>query len=159
MPTTHPSDRIHFISARFYKDSTNSVRILKGFWKDSERIPKCYARIPEDSARNSHDSLMFAKFLQKFHNILQGFQKILRGIHMIPWYSQNFYKDSTTFCKDSEKIPKGFRKVMQEFQKILRGIHMIPWYSQNFSLEGEYKDSLRFHRIPQDDEGFLKILQ
>jgi len=110
MPTTHPSDRIHFISARFYKDSTT-------FCKDSVRIPKCFARIPEDSARNSHDFLIFAKFLQIFHNILQGFQKILQGIHM------------------------------------------IPWYLQIFSLESEYKDSSRFHGIPQDDEGFLKILQ
>ena len=59
MPTTHPSDRIHFISARFYKDSTT-------FGKDSVRIPKCFARIPEDSARkNSHDSLIFAKFLTR----------------------------------------------------------------------------------------------
>lgn len=110
LPTTHPSDRIHFISARFYKDSTT-------FCKDSVRIPKCYARIPEESARNSHDFLIFAKFLQRFHNILQGFQKILQGIHM------------------------------------------IPWYLQTFSLESEYKDSSRFHGIPQDDKGFLKILQ
>jgi len=58
MPTTHPSDRIHFIPARFYKDSTT-------FCKDSEKIPKGFARIPEDSARNSHDSLIFAKFLPR----------------------------------------------------------------------------------------------
>ena len=77
---------------------------------------------------------------------------------MIPWYSQNFYKDSTTFWKDSKRIPKGFRKVLQGFQKILRGIHMIPWYSQNFSLEVEYKDSSRFHGIPQDSTIIQRIL-
>lgn len=58
MPTTHPSDRIHFISARFYKDYTT-------FFKDFERFLQGFARIPEDSARNSHDSLIFEKFLPR----------------------------------------------------------------------------------------------
>ena len=137
MPTTHPSDRIHFISARFYKDSTT-------FCKDSERIPKGFARIPEDSMKNSHDFLIFVKF----HNILQRFwkdsERIPKGYARIP-------EDS---ARDSHDSLKANTKILQDSMEFLKMIKDSS-ISQKSQKDGFQLTSLKTPKTQQSAYYFV----
>jgi len=141
MPTTHPSDRIHFISARFYKDSTNSVSILKGFrnvMQGFQKILRGIHMIPWCSQNFYKDSTTFCKDSRRFCEEFTWFLDIR--------------KISTKIPQHSERIPKGFARISEDSARdshdsLIFAKFILRRWIQRFKIPW---NSSRWRRIPQD---------